>query len=636
MGLVFKNLNRDNIKITPYTAHKQWTAVDQAAAAALGITVYDGQYITGDFNISDPDFGTAQTEATTSNGHYKKLVHASINRLYYDGNDNAYDTYCNMNPIEQIREINEKVTVLSIPQQIFGDAIKPGTFQLTFNPSQSVGGYNEGGNYFGGGNSIIKDDGQGNLYESVDVLNVGDRYINPTASLIDVNYHENYKYSAMPGGGGFTSSDGTWNDIHVPYIKQRVDGKFGCWGESYNSQPMNESAGGSYYGAAVRYHGRTGKTGQSQIPHKTSDLSSPLDLASIAPTHSSQQDMSYTAIRNSGNMEFDDDFTICIRFSRSGNPPTTHSFSGPIDTATGRRTARAHPWATVITKEEWSGGHCPFSIKLNLDNDKLYATRRSKAGGQTQISSSAAVVNGFNSVVFIKSGNTLSLSLNQATFQTAVDLAHGLTTTTKTPIHIGARRYGKRASVDVEIGDGNNKRIRKKWKYTNHIAPLFGHVDEVKIYDTVITTQELKSHFKPYGQKGNSSPKIGNIMYEHGLVVITTPGNSNKGFYHQAPSIFSDLKFKGSHDLTEHVYICNVLDGEYNSTENITVREKHDPRNANLQKHVTGSEWSPYITTVGLYDKKNNLCAIGKMAQAIKNPSDYDLSFMVRFDTNSY
>jgi hypothetical protein len=135
---------------------------------------------------------------------------------------------------------------------------------------------------------------------------------------------------------------------------------------------------------------------------------------------------------------------------------------------------------------------------------------------------------------------------------------------------------------------------------------------------------------------GNNSPRVGNIMYEHGLATITVPSAGSKAFYHRAGAQFSDLRFKGSHDLTEHVYICNVLDGEYNSTENITVREKHDPRNANLQKHVTGSEWSPYITTVGLYDKKNNLCAIGKMAQAIKNPSDYDLSFMVRFDTNSY
>jgi len=627
MGLVFKNLNRDNIKITPYTAHKQWTAVDSASATALGITVYEGLHIDGDFNISDPDFGNAATEATTSNGQYKKLVHASIDRLYYDGADNPYETYCNMNPVEQIRELNDKVTVFSIPQQIFGDAIKPGTFQITFNPSQSVGGYVDGGNYFSGGNSIIKDDGQGNLYESVDVSNVG-VYINPSASLIDINYHENYKYREY-----YTSSDGTNTQLHYPYIKQRVDGKYGCWGESYLSQPISYV----WYGAGVRYNGRTGKTGQYQIPGNTNQLLSDLDLASIAPSQSSQNDMSYTVIRNSGNMEFNDDFAVTLRFARSANLNTSCSYSGPIDTATGRRTTKIHPWSTLVTKEEWSGGHCPFSIALNLNDDKVYCKRRSKSGGETVITSSA-VGNGYKKIIFQKVGNMLELYMNNSSTPdaSAVDLAHGLTTTTKTPIHIGARRYGKRASVDVEFGDKNNRQLRKKWKYDNHIAPLFGHVDQVAIFDRRLSSPERKSYQQPYGQTGNNSPRVGNIMYEHGIATITTPSTSNKSFYHQAGSLFSDIRFKGSHDLTEHVYICNVLDGEYNSTENITVREKFDPRNPNLQKHVTGSEWSPYITTIGLYDKNNNLCAIGKMAQAIKNPSDYDLSFMVRFDTNSY
>ena len=98
----------------------------------------------------------------------------------------------------------------------------------------------------------------------------------------------------------------------------------------------------------------------------------------------------------------------------------------------------------------------------------------------------------------------------------------------------------------------------------------------------------------------------------------------------------SDISFQGSHDLDEHIYICNVLDGEYNLTENITVREQFNPRSDKMQAYTTSSDWSPYITTIGLYDKNNNLCAVGKLAQAIKNPSDYDLSFQIRFDTNPH
>ena len=50
MGLVFKNLGKDNIQITPHTAHKQWD-LSLAEANAVGIKSYLGKYIPGDFSI---------------------------------------------------------------------------------------------------------------------------------------------------------------------------------------------------------------------------------------------------------------------------------------------------------------------------------------------------------------------------------------------------------------------------------------------------------------------------------------------------------------------------------------------------------------------------------------------------------
>jgi hypothetical protein len=45
----------------------------------------------------------------------------------------------------------------------------------------------------------------------------------------------------------------------------------------------------------------------------------------------------------------------------------------------------------------------------------------------------------------------------------------------------------------------------------------------------------------------------------------------------------------------------------------------------------TGS-LSPYITTIGLYNKSNELIAVGKMGQAIKKRDDVDLNVIVKFD----
>ena len=59
----------------------------------------------------------------------------------------------------------------------------------------------------------------------------------------------------------------------------------------------------------------------------------------------------------------------------------------------------------------------------------------------------------------------------------------------------------------------------------------------------------------------------------------------------------------------------------------IALKDQH------LEAYTTHSEFNPYITSIGLYDDYNNLVAIGKLAQPIKNQDDYDNSFVVKFDT---
>ena len=51
-----------------------------------------------------------------------------------------------------------------------------------------------------------------------------------------------------------------------------------------------------------------------------------------------------------------------------------------------------------------------------------------------------------------------------------------------------------------------------------------------------------------------------------------------------------------------------------------------------LKPFVTGSNFSPYFTTIGLYNKVGELLAIGKLASAIQNRNDVDITVKVRFD----
>ena len=46
----------------------------------------------------------------------------------------------------------------------------------------------------------------------------------------------------------------------------------------------------------------------------------------------------------------------------------------------------------------------------------------------------------------------------------------------------------------------------------------------------------------------------------------------------------------------------------------------------------TISTFSPYISTIGLYNNQLDLLAIAKLAQPMKKPRDTDLTFIVRMD----
>ena len=46
---------------------------------------------------------------------------------------------------------------------------------------------------------------------------------------------------------------------------------------------------------------------------------------------------------------------------------------------------------------------------------------------------------------------------------------------------------------------------------------------------------------------------------------------------------------------------------------------------------VTGSAF-PYITTIGLYDDKARLLAVGKFAEPVQKRNDIDMNFVIRWD----
>ena len=94
-----------------------------------------------------------------------------------------------------------------------------------------------------------------------------------------------------------------------------------------------------------------------------------------------------------------------------------------------------------------------------------------------------------------------------------------------------------------------------------------------------------------------------------------------------------DLKFKNIHPIYENEYMCTVKANEYNFTHNISTRKIKSDQKADLANFSTGSQFKPYVTTVGLYNENNELLIVGKLGQPVRMSDETDTTFVIRWDS---
>ena len=606
MSEVFKTFNSGEKKITTAVTHKDWL-VTKANSGSYGVKTFVGKAVHGTFNPADDLMGTALDEQTTTSSgstYFKKLVYDGIAHLYYTGNDNPYDVFCNDNPHTQIRELNDYVTVWSIPSSIYGEKIKPGTFQY----SQSL--HNSTHPSF-----IASDDGLGNLFDAADTSGSYVREFNKKYAQFHIGLWDSYKNAKNINISSCSiKSEATFPNDPIAYDVKFVD---------------------SPHGRGIAFHGSMSyqQGGHSSTLHN--------------------HDNSIIRVKDSRVMELDYSKDMSSVFTFWVNIPVsqsvTQSFNGPwLNPGNGEinsRASRNYNTNVIATKAEWFGRPTPWELLIN----NSYNNNAHKGKLEFRIGSKAADGGGLNTV---RSSNTIndgnwhhvSIVVENATkvkmfidgterANQSISLGSQPNMRTTSDIYFGARPYGYKTKVFLK------KYSKYHWdrKNRNYIKPFSGSIDEFRIYNMTSSAMTDFSKFSNCASASfNGSNLIGNIMYEHGLATFTTPlpTVSSKTQYHgQADNPNWSISFQGTHKIKEHLYICNVLDGEFNATYNTTARVNTDDRNDNLQAYTTHSEFNPYVTTIGLYDDYNNLVAVGKLAQPIKNQDDYDNTFQVRFDT---
>jgi hypothetical protein len=148
----------------------------------------------------------------------------------------------------------------------------------------------------------------------------------------------------------------------------------------------------------------------------------------------------------------------------------------------------------------------------------------------------------------------------------------------------------------------------------------------------------------------SGSYKVGDIIYEHGMIILTSDGIPKQdgygfityegGLYDVGDISFINnfvngtnitCSFSSSFNIYETQYKCTLRENEFNFSQNPTL-VSGSSNSGVLYGFATGSYFSPYVTTVGLYDNNYNLLAVAKLAQPLPTSAVTDTSILINLD----
>lgn len=122
---------------------------------------------------------------------------------------------------------------------------------------------------------------------------------------------------------------------------------------------------------------------------------------------------------------------------------------------------------------------------------------------------------------------------------------------------------------------------------------------------------------------------VGTITYTHGLIVITSQsigGNTPEDFVNATNVTCS---FSSSYTILETQYKTTIRENEFNFSLNPSLMSGSD---GDLYNFVTSSYFSPYVTSIGLYNDNQELLAIGKLSQPLPTSRTTDTNIFINLD----
>ena len=151
----------------------------------------------------------------------------------------------------------------------------------------------------------------------------------------------------------------------------------------------------------------------------------------------------------------------------------------------------------------------------------------------------------------------------------------------------------------------------------------------------------------------NSSIFVGNVIYEHGIIILTGGNRTDEievreggyGVDEYGNALYGNLmgeqdilnfvndaeitcSFSSSYTIYETQYKCTVGESEFNVSQNPSTADK----DGKMSSFAYQEYFSPYITTVGLYNDRKDLLAVAKLGQPLPTSQTTDTSVLINID----
>jgi hypothetical protein len=160
-------------------------------------------------------------------------------------------------------------------------------------------------------------------------------------------------------------------------------------------------------------------------------------------------------------------------------------------------------------------------------------------------------------------------------------------------------------------------------------STLFGEQIKPKSFTLISASNSLIDDGEGNIYLNNTSSIVGNIIYSHGIITLTTAsaaGSVNLYDYFITGSNVT-MSFESTYTIYETQYKCTIRESEFNLSFNPSLLS-----GSTLYDYATGSFFAPYITTVGLYDEQQNLLAVAKLSQPLPSSPTTDMNIIINID----